>query len=268
MVRLTTLQGQPVSRLGLASQYIREASCVPAAFAAGINYFFAYGPPTGAFLQALRSQVADHREDLLVATGSEHRDVKQLTSDLDQVRQQVGLEAVDVFFLEYVSPHEARSQVEAAIAALHAWQRQGWIRYVGVTTHNRSVALNLVQTHQCNVLMLRYNMAHRQIEETVLPAAQTAGIPVVAFTCTRWRTLQGHPNWPEPPPSAADCYRYALQHPAVHLALTSPQTRTQLGENLSVLEAPPLSPQAVKHWQQYGDLIYGSGQDAFETKWP
>lgn len=268
-MRLTTLQGQSASRLGLASQYLEDATCVRAAFDAGINYFFSYGPPVGAFLQELRSLVAGHREDLMVATGSESRSLTQLHSTLEQVCRSLGMEAVDLFFLEYVTANEARSNVEAAIAQLRSWQRQGLIRYVGITTHNRSIALHLVQTQQCDILMHRYNMAHRQIEETLLPVAQTNEIPIVSFTCTRWGTLlQGHPDWTASPPTAADCYRYTLQHPAVHLALTSPQTRTQLKDNLGVLEAPPLEAIEVKHWQQYGDLIYGSGQDAFETQWP
>ncbi|MGP1383473.1 MAG: aldo/keto reductase [Thainema sp.] len=268
-MHLTTLQGQPVSRLGLASQYIEEANCVPTAFDAGINYFFSYSTPTGIFLQELRSLVAGHREQLIVATGSEHRDTKPLQHRLDEIRQQLNTDIVDVFFLEYISPDEDINRVKTAIEQLYTWQRQGSIRYVGITTHNRSIALNFVQTQQCDVLMHRYNMAHRQVEATVLPVAQAAEIPVIAFTCTRWSTLlQGHPDWPDSPPSASDCYRYTLQQPSVHCALTSPKSLSQLQENLSVLTAPPLPPAEVKRWQQYGDLIYGSGQDSFETRWP
>ncbi len=117
--------------------------------------------------------------------------------------------------------------------------------------------------------MHRYNMAHRKAEERVLPAAQQAGIPVVAFTCTRWGSLlKGHPNWHKQVPQASDCYRYALGHPAVRLALTAPQTTKQLEENLNVLESPQLSSEAKALWQEYGALIYGRGQDAFDTQWP
>jgi aryl-alcohol dehydrogenase-like predicted oxidoreductase len=116
--------------------------------------------------------------------------------------------------------------------------------------------------------MHRYNMAHRKAEDKVLPAAVQARIPVIAFTCTRWGSLlTGHPNWQDRVPQAADCYRYALQHPAVQLALTAPQTLTQLEENLSVLQAPVLSSQEEALWQEYGTLVYGNGQDAFETEW-
>jgi aryl-alcohol dehydrogenase-like predicted oxidoreductase len=116
--------------------------------------------------------------------------------------------------------------------------------------------------------MHRYNMAHRKAEEQLFPMAQQAGIPVVAFTCTRWgQLLRGHPDWQGEIPTAADCYRYALHQKAIHLALTAPQTQAQLEENLSVLYSPELTPEAVVRWQEYGALVYGDGQDAFETKW-
>ncbi|MHC5722699.1 MAG: hypothetical protein ACYT04_35050 [Nostoc sp.] len=126
----------------------------------------------------------------------------------------------------------------------------------------------MIERHQCDVLMHRYNMAHRKAEEDVLPAAQKAGIPVVAFTCTRWGTLlKGDHNWHGKLPTAADCYRYALNHPGVRLALTAPKTRQQLEENLAVLHAPKIEAQKIAKWHSYGNLIYGTGQDAFDTQW-
>lgn len=116
--------------------------------------------------------------------------------------------------------------------------------------------------------MHRYNMAHRKAEEKVFPAAIQAKIPVVAFTCTRWGSLlKGHSNWQYQPPTAADCYRYALHNQAISARLMAPQSLQQLTENLSVLNAPFFSRTEVAHWQKYGDLIYGTGQDSFETQW-
>ena len=39
---------------------------------------------------------------------------------------------------------------------------------------------------------------------------------VVAFTSTRWNSLQvGHPQWSQSPPTVADCMGFALSAPAV-----------------------------------------------------
>lgn len=265
---IVTLQGQPVSILGLAGNQNMEVSCVPLAFKAGVNYFFFYNLSFSNLLDGLKPLLTAFREELVVATGSENRDRRWLSQYLDKVRRYLNTDVVDVFFAEYISPYDELASVQAVLDELHTWKEKGLIRYVGATVHNRPLALELISSGQCEVLMHRYNMAHRKAEEKVLPAARNAGIPVIAFTCTRWGSLlKGHPDWHFEVPKAEDCYRYVLKHPAVRLVLTAPQTQTQLEENLRVLQAPELSPHEVALWQEYGTLVYGNGQDTFETEW-
>jgi len=267
-VELVTQQGQTASILGLAASAGMDATCIAATFEAGINYFFFYDFANENFLAGLKSLLVTKRERVLVTTGSQERELNSLRQDFEQVRQRLNIDVIDIFFVEYVYPTEDLKQVEAALKQLQLWQEKGLLRYVGVTTHNRPIALDLIERGKCELLMHRYNMAHRKAEENVLPSAQTAGIPVVAFTCTRWGTLlKGHPHWQKAPPTAADCYRYVLSHPAVSTALTAPQNFQQLQENLWLLQASPLSPAEIARWQKYGDLIYGNGEDAFETQW-
>ncbi len=285
-MHLETISGQPASILGLAGSQAMDISCPSVAFEAGINYFFFYDLSHENLLRGLKPIVATERERILMATGSDERDFGRLWQSLEQVRRYLDVDVVDVFFAEYVTPSEDIAPIWAVLDELWAWKERGLIRYVGATTHNRAIAkrcceaqiaLDLIvsdrpkgklEGHRIEVLMHRYNMAHRKAEEQVFPMAQQSKIPVVAFTCTRWgQLLQGHPDWQGEIPTAADCYRYALHQKAVHLALTAPQTRAQLEENLSVLHAPELTLEAVARWQDYGVLVYGEGQDAFETKW-
>jgi aryl-alcohol dehydrogenase-like predicted oxidoreductase len=267
-VNLTTQQGNSASILGLAAYSQTDANCVSTAFNSGINYFFFYNLKNESFLDGLKSLLAVQKEQILVATGSEERDLDNLRQYLEKVRQRLQIDVVDVFFSEYVSPSDDRDRTQAMLDEFRDWKAKGLIRYVGITTHNRAIALELIDNEACDVLMHRYNMAHRKAEKDVFPSAIEAKIPVVAFTCTRWGSLlKGHPNWQHQPPTAADCYRYALHNQAISLALSAPQSLQQLRENLSVLNAPSLSPTEIAHWQKYGDLIYGSGQDSFETQW-
>lgn len=210
-----------------------------------------------------------HRESVIVATGSEKREISQWQDYIEQVRQTLAIDTIDVLFVEYVAPSDDWEQVTALIDQLYQWKATGILRYVGVTTHNRPIACKILQENRCDVLMHRYNMAHRKAEETVFPAAVAADIPVVAFTSTRWgKLLEGHPGWPAAPPTAADCYRFGLSQPAIRLVLTAAKICQQLEANLAVLTAPPMAESEAQHWQQFGDLIYGSGQDSFETNWP
>lgn len=266
---LKTQNGTPASRLGFASQYTQDPTCIRAAFEAGINYFFDYQLPKEPILAELKPLLASDRASILYTVGSESRDIETLRQQRDEIRQQLQIDCIDIFFTEYLSPSDRADNIKAVIKELYAWKAQGLIRYVGVTTHHRPTGLAVIEQRNCDVLMHRYNMAHRKAETDLLPAAQAAKIPVIAFTCTRWGTLlTQQPNETRTPPTAADCYRFALHHPAVGLALTSPRDHAQLTENLQVLYTPSFSPEEVDHWQNYGDFVYGEGQHTFETLYP
>jgi predicted aldo/keto reductase-like oxidoreductase len=267
-MELVTLSNSPANILGLAGNQSMEIDCVGSAFAAGINYFFFYNLSSTNFLDGLKVLLKNKREEILVATGSESRDENELDRYLDKVRQRLNIDVVDVFFLEYVSPTDDFEKIKTILDRLNKNKEKGLLRYVGITVHNRPVAMKSIEYGHFDLLMHRFNMAHRKAERDVLPAAQKAGIPVIAFTCTRWGSLlKGHPNWQEKIPQAADCYRYAMQQKAIELALTSPQTLTQLNENLKVLKDSTMSEAEKFFWQSYGDLIYGDGKDSFDTQW-
>ena len=268
-MELTTISNTPASILGLAGNRAMNAQCLNQALAAGINYFFFYQLSVVENLtDELKTLLADKRQDILVATGSESRNLQKLQQDLDSVRSYLELDVIDVFFLEYVSPADDLTQIPALIQELKIWKELGRIRYLGISTHNRPLALDLIGQGQIDVLMHRYNMAHRKAERDVFPAAVQAGLPAIAFTCTRWGALlKGHPDWQDKIPTAADCYRYALSNEAISMALTAPQTLAQLEENLQVLNRSQLTEAEKTLWRFYGDLIYGQGQDSFETQW-
>jgi predicted aldo/keto reductase-like oxidoreductase len=267
-MEIVTLSNSPASILGLAGNSSMEIDCVESAFTAGINYFFFYNLSSTNFLDGLKALLKNKREEILVATGSESRDENELDRYLNQVRQRLNIDVVDVFFLEYISPTDDFERIKTILDRLNKNKEKGLLRYVGITVHNRPVAMKSLEHGHFDLLMHRYNMAHRKAERDVLPAAQNAGIPVIAFTCTRWGSLlKGHPNWQEKIAQAADCYRYAIQQKAIRLALTSPQTLIQLNENLKVLKDSGMSEAEKAFWQSYGDLIYGDGRDSFDTQW-
>lgn len=268
-MKLTTISNIPASILGLAGNKSIDARCLERAFSAGVNYFFFYElSAIENLVDAFKGLLADTRQDIIIATGSESRDLRQLKQYLDSVRNYLGTDVIDVFFLEYVSPADDLTQVQTLLQELETWKKRGSIRYLGISTHNRAIALDLIDRGQIDVLMHRYNMAHRKAERDVFPAVIEAKIPAIAFTCTRWGALlKGHPNWQDRLPTAADCYRYALSNKAISLALTSPQTLAELEENLSVLNHFQLTEAELVLWRSYGDLIYGKGQDSFETQW-
>ena len=242
------------------------------AYNAGVNVFFFYGPSHLEAFAELPSLVDEAGDDIVVATGSGSRSGAGLDRARRNLARQLGTETIDLFFAEYVSPADQPEQVfgpGGALDVLCEWRDDGRIRYVGASTHDADLALALVTDGRIDVLMLRYNMAHRRVGGKVFPAAHRAGLPVVAFTATRWGTLlEGHPAWSGPPPTASACYRYCLAAPAVEIVLSAPTSATEIEANLRALDAGALSPAEASQWDAYGDLVHGDGHSRFEIQWP
>jgi aryl-alcohol dehydrogenase-like predicted oxidoreductase len=270
--RLTTLDGTPASCLGLAAGPKQDPRCVRRALAGGINYFFFYGPGNTSFTRELTALVPRKREQIIVATGSGSRQLAGLRAARRKLAALLGIGLIDVFFIEYVHPGDNPDVMfgkNGVLDELWQWKESGWVRFVGATAHDRSLARRLAVDPRVDVLMHRFNMAHRKAAHEVFPAAAKARTPIVAFTATRWGTLlEPYADWSGLPPTAADCYRYCLAQPAVQVVLTAPRTLAELEKNLEVLESPPMSKQKRDEWRRFGDLVYGAGKGAFETSWP
>jgi aryl-alcohol dehydrogenase-like predicted oxidoreductase len=269
---LTTLDGTPASRLGLAAGPKQDPRCVRRAFADGINYFFFYGPANTSYIEELAALVPRRREQIIVATGSGSRRVAGLRAARRKLTARLGIERIDLFFIEYVHPGdnlEVMFGKNGVLDELWQWKESGWVRFVGATAHDRSLARRLAADPRVDVLMHRFNMANRKAAGEVFPVAVKARKPIVAFTATRWGTLlEPYADWSGPPPTASDCYRYCLAQPPVHVVLTAPRSLDELEQNLDVLELPPMSKHERDQWQRFGDLVYGAGKGAFETSWP
>jgi len=260
--------GLPVWLLGLGGTTETRASTVDRAFRLWIDYFFAYTLKFEGLVAGMSGLARNHREEVVIATGSEERHRGKLRESLESALHSLETGFIDIFYLEYVAPADSASDHEEALGEVLRWKQEGLIRYLGVSAHDRSLATALCENDAVDVLMHRYNMAHRKSESAVLPRDRGADTPVVTFTCTRWESLlRGHPDWDGATPTAGDCYRFALSHEAVRLALTAPANATELEENVKSVNTI-MSASERENWSRYGDLHYGDGTDAFETRWP
>lgn len=270
--RLSTADGSEVRPLGLAGYPDQDPTVVDEAFAAGVNLFFFYGPSHEALIEGVSRLAPEHRTEIFVATGSGARTRRGLQGAWRKLTSAAEVEEVDLFFAEYVHPYEDPEGIfgdGGALDVIAGWKREGRVRHVGATAHDRPLAERLARDPRVEVLMHRFNMAHRGALEAVFPTVRESGVTLVTFTSTRWGSLlEGHPGWDGEPPTAVDCYRYCLSYPEVDVVLTAPRTLEELRENLAVLEVGPLGDDERRRWERYGDLVYGAGDDSFETKWP
>src|SRR5205085_1186588 len=83
---------------------------------------------------------------------------------------------------------------------------------LGLTSHQRKLAAETARSGLLDLLMIRYNAAHRGAETDVFPVTDALGLPVVVYTCLRWGALmRSTPDDPPGfvPPRALAWYRFA-----------------------------------------------------------
>jgi aryl-alcohol dehydrogenase-like predicted oxidoreductase len=85
---------------------------------------------------------------------------------------------------------------------------------------------------------------------------------VVAFTAGACGKLVDPRKMPpgEPPPSAADAYRFALSNAAVDVCMVGARTVEQMREDLAALDRGPLDPAEMARMRRIGDHIYGEAR--------
>lgn len=251
--------GRHVYRIGLSASYRPGVATVHKAMDEGINYFFAYGFDTQ-MVRALRERMASRREEIILATGAYnyifwHSDLRRAT---EKRLRQFGTEYLDVLmFLGVMKPKELPPRVLETMVRL---KEEGKVRAIGISTHDRRFAGDLAKAGVMDVLMVRYNAAHRGAEQDIFPHLGAHDPGIVGYTATRWTKLIRQPRgWPsdEPVPTAGTAYRFVLNNPAVDLVLMAPANVAQFKDNLDEIRKGPLSEEEMARMREFGDFVYG-----------
>ena len=228
-----------VCRLGLATRgntHLKSAD-VLRAVDRGVNYLNWCGHPDG--LSSAIAEMGSARRQVVVAAQFQSRLARDAEREFASILRELKTDYIDVLTLYYV---ESQSEWDELIAPGGAWEylaeqkRRGRLKMIGLTSHQRALAAGWAQSEKLDLLMIRYNAAHRGAEREVFPVTK---IPVVTFTGLRWKALlESTPDDPPDfaPPSAVECYRFCLAHPAVAVALAAPGNRDELEEDLAMLD--------------------------------
>jgi predicted aldo/keto reductase-like oxidoreductase len=251
-----------VCRLGLATRGDSnlDAAAVNHAIERGVNYMNWCGRPDG-MCDAIRG-LGPRRQQVVVAVQLEARRADAAQRELDELLSDLGTDYIDVVTYYYVEHADEWTEIISdggAAEALESARQQGKVRAIGLTSHQRKLAAQIAESGRLNMLMIRYNAAHRGAEQDVFPVAAERGIPVIAFTCLRWGALlEATPD--DPPgfvvPLARDWYRWVLRQPAVAVALMAPNDSRELSENLTLLDDwHSFSPLDYEQKQLHGDRV-------------
>jgi predicted aldo/keto reductase-like oxidoreductase len=262
--------GKPVCRLGLASRGWPASTLTPDdilhAVDRGVNFLNWPGEadePGGA--DAMSDAIAAmgaRRESVVVSVQFGARTAADAAGELLSILTTLHTDYIDVLTFYYVEKAaEWRSLIGpgGALEYGRAARRDGIIRSLGITSHQRPLAAEVARSGLVDALMIRYNAAHRGAEREVFPVTDPIGMRVIAYTATRWGALlQATPD--DPPgfhvPPAPAWYRFALRSPSVAVVLAAPASRAELDEDLEVLDAAgPLSPAEYTSLAEHGERV-------------
>lgn len=231
----------PVLRLGLATRgnthLLKDDLLL--ALEQGVNYWNWCGYLDG--MGEAIQQLGPRRKDIVVAVQLEAREGTAAQRELETRLKQLKTDYLDVVTFYYVESSQEWRQLLAPGGALKALQnakQQGLLRMMGLTTHQRALAAEVLRSRLLDLLMVRYNAAHRGAETEIFPLAHELRSPLVTFTALRWKGLLKRTR-EDPrgfiPPGAREWYRFVLSRPEVSVVLMAPNDRTELVENLRLL---------------------------------
>jgi predicted aldo/keto reductase-like oxidoreductase len=208
------------------------------------------------------AELGPRRAEVFVCVQFEARTAEDADRELADILTELHTPWIDALTFYYVEEPEEWGQIHGPGGSLSycaAARKEGKVERLGVTSHQRRLAADMARSGLLDLLMVRYNAAHRGAEQDVFPVTDTLGLPVVVYTSLRWGALlRATPD--DPPgfdvPRAPAWYRFALQPPAVSVALMAPDNRQQLEEDLTALQAlAPLSPEEYERLARHGQRV-------------
>src|SRR5690349_6498149 len=184
--------GKPVCRLGLASH--AGTDLAPAdiihALDRGVN-FLNWAGDEDVFSRTI-ANLGPRRQAVIICVQFAARSATDAAEELDSLLATLHTDYVDVLTLYYVeSAEEWRTLIapDGAVPFCQEARRTGRVRRLGVTTHQRPLGAEMARSGLLDLLMIRYNAAHRGAEREVFPTTDALGMPVIAYTALRWGAL-------------------------------------------------------------------------------
>jgi predicted aldo/keto reductase-like oxidoreductase len=226
----------------------------------GINFLNWCGHPDA--LSRTVARLKSRREDVIVCVQLEAGTARVAQRELTRMLRELQCDYVDILTFYYVERKAEWEEIVAPGGALAYCQRareQGKVRLLGVTSHQRPLAAEMARSGLLDLLMIRYNAAHRGAEKEIFPITDSLSLPVIAYTSLRWGALlrptpEDPPGWQVPPAPA--WYRFVLNHPSVTVALAAPNSAEELEQDLSILDPwTPLSGEEYGQLAAHGERV-------------
>lgn len=250
-MRLLGPDAIPIAPLGISGHYGLPVEGFVRAFECGVNLMF-WEPNYGTMTRFFSQLSPIDRTAIHVTAGTFEAAGAGVQRDAERVLRTLKIERIALFLIFWVQSWDRITpDVRAALETL---KEEGKVAAFGLSTHNRSLALEAIDAGW-DPVMVRHNAAHRGAEKQVFPRAANRGTSLITFNATCYGRLL-EPQGEGPPPDAADCLRYSMMQPGVRVCLSAPATMAQLEMNLATLRDPVLTEERREKLISFGDRLY------------
>jgi predicted aldo/keto reductase-like oxidoreductase len=171
--------GIPILRLesGEAEKIVRHA------FDRGITFFDTANAYRDSEAKMGRA-FAGIRDKVIIATKTMRRDGAGAVEQLEQSLQRLQTDYIDLYQLHQVAQENVWQTITAPGGALEALQKAkeaGKIRFLGVTSHSRPMAIKLIQTGLFSTVQFPFNFIEEDAAGDLHPEARRLGLGILVM---------------------------------------------------------------------------------------
>jgi len=165
------------------------------------------------------------REKTFIATKCEKKEREAGIRRMEQSIVKLQTPVIDL-----MQSHQMNG-AEETLPAMREWQKEGRIRYVGITTSDTTThprMLELIESEPMDFIQVNYSLSNREAADAILPLAQDKDIAVlINIPFARGKLFKVSADQPLPDWAAEfDCtswaqffLKYVISHPAVTCAI-------------------------------------------------
>jgi aryl-alcohol dehydrogenase-like predicted oxidoreductase len=250
---------------------ITKRQTVPAAFAAGINFFFISNDLHWVLYSELMAGIADllasgvPRDDIVIAGASYLSEPLFGYLQFNELLSAVpGLERIDILIAGAAETENFLPRYERLVLAKK--HRLWGCRAIGASFHNRSAARMAICSDLLDIAYIRYNSMHPGAESDLFPHINSDRACLMYnfkstsgdMTESDFQRLNLGPRYKRP--KVTDGYRFAFSRPEMDGLLVAPQSPAHIDALVSALAQGPLPASRVEYMKNLWLLATGQAE--------
>jgi hypothetical protein len=254
---------------------VRDPDTVPAAFEAGINFFFVtadmhwplYEATRRGLVRLLEANPAA-RDSIVVAAVCYVTQPVFMWAPLTEVLEEFPiLERIDLTIAggSYRPDFAPREQVLQS----HRTERHAGARAIGASFHDRSLAREVLDRDRIDIAYIRYNPVHAGARDDLFPHVRPRGDGRRCLLYN-FKSTFGHLDEADYAPLGVpdhfwrphptDYYRFALSEPALDGILCAPRSPAEIRDLADALARGPLDDEDRQYLLDLGELARGTAR--------